>query len=165
MASKPKEPDAPKRLNRTVGVGEALSGVLDTAMRKRGFASRDILTQWKAMAPKPYDALALPDRLAWPRGARGAEGATLYLRCAPGQALALAHEAPLIAAAVNRYFGYLLVKDVRMSFEPMTAKVETVVSEVQPPSPEVAAAAGSVSDPGVREALIRLGNSLQRRGK
>ncbi|HWA17908.1 MAG TPA: hypothetical protein VG757_02835, partial [Devosia sp.] len=88
-----------------------------------------------------------------------------YLRCAPGQALALAHEAPLIAAAVNRYFGYLLVKDVRMSLEPMTATADTSVAETPAPSPEVVAAAGSVSDQGVREALIRLGNSLRQRRK
>ena len=94
--------------------------MLDAALKKRGFATRDILTHWAAMAPKPYDALAMPDQLKWPRGA-GHEGATLYLRCAPGHALALSHEAPLIAAAVNRYFGYLLVREVRLSAEPFSA--------------------------------------------
>ena len=62
------------------------------------------------MAPKPYDKVAVPDRLSWPRGERSAEGATLYLRCAPGHALALQHEGQQIAAAVNRYFGYVLVR-------------------------------------------------------
>jgi hypothetical protein len=38
----------------------------------------------------------------------------------PGHALALQHEGPLIAAAVNRYFGYVLVRDVKLSLEPMT---------------------------------------------
>ncbi|MHB1110603.1 MAG: DUF721 domain-containing protein, partial [Devosia sp.] len=118
MAAKTKEDDTPRRLNRVVGVAEALSKALDPALRKRGFASRDIITHWAAMAPAPYDKVALPDRLSWPRGERGAEGATLYLRCVPGHALALSHEGPLIAAAINRYFGYVLVGAVRLSAEP-----------------------------------------------
>lgn len=163
MASKPKEPSEPKRLNRTVGLGEALSGVLDAALKKRGFASRDILTQWASMAPKPYDVLAFPDRLGWPRGARGAEGATLYLRCAPGQALALSHEGPRIAAAVNRYFGYLLVNDVRLSLEPMPRlAVDAPKAPVQV-SAEMLEKASSIKDQGVREALERLGSALKRR--
>jgi hypothetical protein len=55
LAKKPQEPAEPKRLNRTVGVSEALSHVLDSALKKRGFATRDILANWAAMAPKPYD--------------------------------------------------------------------------------------------------------------
>ena len=97
MAKKKDEAAAPKRLNRAVGVAEALGGVLDSALKKRGFATRDILANWPAMAPKPYDKVALPAELKWPRGA-GHEGATLYLRCAESQRLALAHEAPMIAA-------------------------------------------------------------------
>jgi hypothetical protein len=160
MASKPKEPEPPRRLNRAVGVGEALSGVLDTALRKRGFASRDILTHWAAMAPKPYDTVALPDRLAWPRGAKGAEGATLYLRCAQGHALALAHEGPAIAAAVNRYFGYVLVNEVRRSLEPMPKAKEALRRAVQTVSPDVEAAVAEVENDAVRAALRGLGTAL-----
>ena len=69
MARKSEEPAEPKRLNRTVGVAEALGGVLDSALKKRGFATRDILSNWAAMAPKPYDKVALPAELKWPRGA------------------------------------------------------------------------------------------------
>ena len=101
MAKKSEEAPEPKRLNRTVGVAEALSGVLDSALKKRGFATRDILANWASMAPKPYDTAAVPAELKWPRGA-GHEGATLFLRCAESQRLALAHEAPMVAAAVNR---------------------------------------------------------------
>lgn len=164
MAAKSKEPAPPKRLNRTVGLGEALKGVLDTALKKRGFASRDILSNWKAMAPKPYDLIALPDRLAWPRGARGAEGATLYLRCAPGRALALSHEAPMIAAAVNRYFGYVLVKDVRLSLEAFNAG--SPAGDAAPPeAPEnvrktVQDAVADIADDGLKAALGTLGERL-----
>jgi hypothetical protein len=145
-----------------VAVSEALSGVLDSVLKKRGFATRDLLTHWTAMAPKPYDRLAVPDQLKWPRGA-GHEGATLYLRCAPGHALALAHEGGLIAAAVNRYFGYFLVRDVRLSAEPFTIAAPAR-APAPSPAPETARAAadavGSVGDAGLRDALEGLGRSV-----
>lgn len=162
VAAKSKEPGEPKRLNRTVGLSDALSGVLDAALKKRGFATRDVLTHWSSIAPKPYDALAVPDQLKWPRGA-GHEGATLYLRCAPGHALALSHEAGLIASAVNRYFGYFLVKEVRLSAEPFTAGSVKKAKD-HSTLPEVAKHAGEavigVSDPGLREALEGLGRGV-----
>jgi hypothetical protein len=163
MAAKPKASDAPKRLNRAVGMAEAMSAVLEPAMRKRGFASRDILTHWAAMAPAPYDKVAIPDKLSWPRGERGADGATLYLRCVAGHALALSHEGPLIAAAVNRYFGYLLVNAVRLSIEPFSpgsgAKPET--ASVAPATREkVSDALDAVEDDGVKEALRQLGHAI-----
>lgn len=162
MATKSKEPDEPKRLNRTVGVSDALSGVLDAVLKKRGFATRDIITHWPAMAPKPYDALTVPDQLKWPRGA-GHEGATLYLRCAPGHALAVSHEGGLIASAVNRYFGYFLVRDVRLSAEPFTTNS---AKKAKPAGtlPEVAQHAGNavaeVGDPALKEALKGLGEQV-----
>ena len=162
MAKAP--PAEPKRLNRSVEIGAALNGVLDGLFRKRGFATRDILANWATMAPRPYDTLAIPDQLKWPRGASH-EGATLYLRCAEGQRLALAHEGALIAAAVNRYFGYFLVREVRLSVEPF--RVNSAPSaQVQPVAPEIVAEVGrevaKVEDAALRDALAVLGRSLRR---
>lgn len=158
----PKEPKEWKRLNRAVGVSEALGGVLDSALKKRGFATRDLITNWAAMAPKPYDQVAVPDQLKWPRGA-GHEGATLLLRCAPGHALALSHEGALIAAAVNRYFGYFLVREVRLSAEPFTAS-SAPKAKAQPVSREAAEKAGAavseVENAGLKDALKALGEGI-----
>lgn len=152
----------PKRLNRAVGVSDALRGVLDAALKKRGFATRDILSNWAAIAPKPYDGLTLPDELRWPRGA-GHEGATLFLRCAEGHAMAVSHEAPLIAAAVNRYFGYFLVREVRLSAEPMSPRpADTIRAEPQSEAASLKSgeAVVDVVDPGLREALKTLGTRV-----
>jgi hypothetical protein len=154
----------PKRLNRVVGAGEALAKALDPVFKKRGFASRDIITHWGAMAPTPYDKVAAPDRLAWPRGERGAGGATLYLRCAPGHALALSHEGAKIAAAINRYFGYVLVGAVRLSAEPFTpgsAEVPQIPAKSTPLADgRVERAVAEVGDDGLRDALRRLGRGI-----
>ncbi len=166
MADKRQEP---KRLNRSVGVGEAASRALDPALRKRGFASRDIITHWAAMAPKPYDAMARPDRLVWPRGARGTEGATLYVRCAPGHALGLSHEAQAVAAAVNRYFGYLLVGSVRLSVEPFNPgsgeKVQPRPKLAEPARVKVETAVEGIEDEAVKQALRELGHAVLGRNR
>ena len=168
MAPKPKADAEPKRLNRTVDISEALKHALDPAMRKRGFASRDIITHWAAMAPKPYDAVTVPDRLVWPRGEKGADGATLYLRCAPGHALALQHEGPMIARSINRYFGYLLVANCRISAEPFSTRSEEKAKPLLVPDTarqHVGEAVEKVGDDGVKEALRALGHALHARRK
>ena len=142
----------PKRRNRTMNIADVLSGALDPVLKKRGFASRDILLHWPAMAPKPYDEVAIPDKLTWPRGEKSAEGATLLLRCIPGHALAIAHEGPRIAAAINRYFGYVLVANVRLSAEPAPAVRAKVGAQV-----------ADVEDEALREALRTLGHALSGR--
>jgi hypothetical protein len=164
MAAKTKDSEEPKRLNRVVSAGDALQRALDPVFRKRGFASRDIISHWAAMAPRPYDQVSAPDRLVWPRGERTAGGAVLYLRCAAGHQLALSHEGEKIAAAVNRYFGYVLVGAVRLSAEPF--------DPAKPPAPPPAPAAtprvvestvAPVEDPELRDALRRLGRGIMRK--
>jgi hypothetical protein len=159
-----KDDEEPKRLNRVVGAGEALGRALDPVFRKRGFASRDLVTHWKAMAPEPYGSVAQPDKLTWPRGVKTAEGATLYLRIANGHALALAHEGERIAAAINRYFGYLLIGAVRQSPLPFVPGEAAAVVEHEEPPEEVRQAVGAavagVDDQGLRDALERLGRRI-----
>jgi hypothetical protein len=163
MAAKSKDDEAPKRLNRAVGVGEALNKALDPVFRKRGFASRDLITHWSAMAPAPYDRIAAPDKLVWPRGERSAGGATLYLRCAAGHALALQHEGPMVAKSINRYFGYVLVGGVRLSAEPFIAKaqaIEPAAKATETPHPVADREVDVVADDGLRDALRRLGRGI-----
>jgi hypothetical protein len=167
MTESPKPKSEPRRKNRAVSVADALAGALDPMLKKRGFASRDILAHWGAIAPAPYDKVAIPDKLTWPRGERSAEGATLYLRCIPGHALAIAHEGGAIAAAINRYFGYVLVGQVRLSATPFSpGSGETVHKPIQPSQSVVAkvgASVAGVEDEGLREALRALGHALSSR--
>lgn len=157
----------PKRRNRTLSVADALTGALDPVFRKRGFASRDIIANWATMAPAPYNTATTPDKLNWPRGEKSAEGATLVLRCAPGHAMAAQHDAPRIAAAINRYFGYFLVNAVRLSAEPFTPGSAVTAQKSAQPSQSVAAKVGAqvanVKDDGLREALRTLGHALSSR--
>ena len=81
----------------------------------------------------------------------------------PGHQLALAHEGPRIAAAINRYFGYLLVKDVRLSAEPFSTdsarkpKGRTTLPEV---AKHAGDAVAGVDDPALKGALKGLGEAV-----
>lgn len=171
MAQKPigKDQKTAKRLNRVTGLGDAIGKAIDPVFRKRGFASRDIVSNWAAMAPVPYDKLAIPDKLVWPRGEAGADGAILFLRCAESQRLALSHEGAAIAAAVNRYFGYLLVGAVKISSTPFSSSSDQTDKNLVEPSAEtrqtVDQALENVEDDGLKSALRQLGHSLLERDK
>ncbi|PXA97388.1 hypothetical protein DMC47_13775 [Nostoc sp. 3335mG] len=160
----------PKRRNKTLGLADVLSGALDPVLKKRGFATRDIITHWRVIAPPPYDQTTIPDKLVWPRSAgQGHEGAVLYLRCGPGQALFVQHAASEIAQAVNRYFGYLLVDEVRLSAEPFTpgsgAKAQKTRQPSQSDIAKVGAAVEKIEDTDLREALRALGLALSGRSE
>lgn len=167
MVTAKSELPEPKRRNKTLNLGDVLAGALDPVLKKRGFASRDIITHWAAIAPKPYDSVAVPDKLLWPRGERSAEGATLVLRCVPGHALAIQHEGQKIAAAVNRYFGYFLVGQVRLSPEPFSPGSGDKRQKSHQPSQSVQAKVGAqvaeIEDDDLREALRTLGHALSSR--
>lgn len=142
-----------------------LGNTLDPALRRRGFASRDLIANWKAIAPTPYDVISAPDKLVWPRRDRpDPEGAVLYLRCREGHGLALTHEAPAIAAAVNRYFGYLLVSTIRLSPTPyvgLESRVEQPVRELPPEkAKKLNEAVSVIEDEGLRAALENLGRGI-----
>lgn len=167
MAGKGQESKAEKRANRAVGLADALGATLGPALKKRGFASRDLVAHWPAIAPAPYDRVAAPDQLKWPRGERGADGAVLLVRCADSHRLALQHEGAKVAAAINRYFGYLLVAEVRLSATPFSAG--SAAERKAAPQPDAAdsarveASLARVADPGLRDALRRLGLGLMGR--
>lgn len=160
----------PKRRNRTLAVADVLSGALDPVLKKRGFATRDIITHWRVIAPPPYDQTTMPDKLVWPRSAaQGHEGAVLFLRCGPGQALYVQHAAGEISSAVNRYFGYLLVGEIRLSAEPFTPGSGQRRNKARQPSQseiaKVGAALEKVEDGELREALRTLGLALAARSE
>jgi hypothetical protein len=159
----PSTEKTPRRRNATVSVAEALGGVIDPVLRKRGFASRDLVAHWQVIAPAPYGALSVPDKLVWPRNAEGA-GATLWLRAAPGHGLALTHEADRIAQTVNRYFGYVLVRSVRLSPDPFTPGSAALGENHDKPSDRTQTTVDDtiahVKDDGLREALRTLGHAL-----
>jgi len=168
MAAEKKPPKQPssERLNKVSGLSDVIGPVLDPVLRKRGFASREIVANWTAIAPAIYRDVTFPDRLVWRRGA-GDQAGTLYLRCAEAHRLAVSHDGALIAGAINRYFGYVLVETVKMSAEPFSPHSAATTEDRPEPSErtrrEVDAQLEGIEDPELKQALERLGLGLKTR--
>ncbi|MCB9993312.1 MAG: DUF721 domain-containing protein [Hyphomicrobiaceae bacterium] len=150
-----------KRRNRDAPLDELIGAVMDPVLRKRGFASSEILKRWPVIAPPPYSEKSLPDRLSWPRGE---ETGTLHLRIVPGLRLAATHDAPKILASVNTYFGYLLVERLMLSPSPFIPGSDALPQiEPQPDGAtqkRVAEAVGDVDEGPLKDALRTLGESI-----
>lgn len=166
MSSKP---DPTRRLNRAVRAGDLIGPLLGPALKKRGFATRDLIAHWQDIAPKPYGEVTRPDRLSWPRNEANGDGARLFLRCAEGHAMAVAHDKASIAAAINRYFGYFLIGSVELSATPFSTHSDQK-AKTRPPIDEAIAArvkksVAVIEDEGLRDALRHLGEALEMKKK
>lgn len=164
--------DPTERLGRAVAIGEIAGRALDPVIRQRGFATSELIANWKTIVPAPYDRAVLPDRLKWDRPAPDApaDGARLIVRVDPAHAAGFLHEIPVIRDAINRYFGFFLVSDIRTSREPFVPRPR-VSAEEAPPEPSeselraVRDVVERVEDPQLREALAKLGGAIVKRGR
>lgn len=147
-----------------------IGNALDPTLKRRGFASRDLLANWVSIVPAPWNEVAMPDRLVWPRRDKPEpEGAILHLRCMEGHGLALSHEGPLIAASINRYFGYLLVGRVRLASMPIERKRHQPQADGIRLSPRdnetIRQATSQIEDAALRQALQTLGRGILGKAK
>ena len=122
----------------------------------RGFAQIELVTRWSEIAGRELSEHCFPYRLS----AGGASGATLTLVADDRAALELQHQAPKIIDKINGYFGRAVVSKIkvvagdiprphagRARARPLTAAEEA----------DLERRVRDVEDPGLRDALARLG--------
>ena len=162
--------DTRKRSGRARPIGELVGRLVAPALRRRGFATADLMTHWPDLVGPRYCGLTRPEKLHWPRGSGtdpDAEHrpATLSMACDPGAALFVQHELDQIRERINAYFGYTVVGRIKL----VQKSFETEAGEGPPPdsaelSPDqlrrLRASTGSVDDDGLRAALDRLGRGV-----
>jgi len=164
--------DPTERLGRAVAIGEIAGRALDPIIRQRGFATSELIANWTTIVPAPYDRAVMPDKLKWTRPVPDApaDGASLYVRVDPAHAAGFLHEIPVIRDAINRYFGFFLVSDIRTSREPFVPRPRAP-GGAEPSEPTdserraVEAKVEGIADPQLREALARLGGGIAKRGR
>lgn len=160
-----------RRLNRSVSVGDVAMKAVEPVLRKRGFASADILTHWKAIVPPPYGEAVMPDKLVWPKNADGereAAGAVLQVRVSPAVSLQFNHEIPALRDAINRYFGFYLIAEIKPSRTPFIAgsaakTQDRPIATDKAVRDRVQRQTEGTSDDELRDALQRLGEGIARR--
>jgi hypothetical protein len=136
------------------------------AFERYGFAHGELVAQWAAIVGEDLAARCSPEKMAWPKGReagnRHAEGATLTVKCDPGLGLALSYETDRIAEAVNAFYGYRAIASVKVV---QGARAAPRQQRAQPPAPPadvvraVEAKVDGITEPGLRDALTRLGQA------
>lgn len=114
-------------------VGAFVPKLTKKAFEKYGFPAAALLTDWAAIVGPELASFTQPEKLKWPRGARGKAAdfgesasqepidgaATLVLRADGPCSIEVQQQAGLIIERINRYFGYRAVRDLRVIQAPI----------------------------------------------
>lgn len=161
-------PEKPRRWRQgPVNIGVFTGRIAKPALGKRGFAGAEILSHWTTIVGPELAAFAVPLEVKYPRGRNA--GATLHLRVAHGGAATMLQmKVPAIIERINRFFGYAAVAQVQAAQGPLPPRARPL----PPPKPLSAAAlakvegdVAGVTSESLRAALLKLGKTLQQRGR
>ena len=88
------------------------------AFRKFGFVQSSVVSRWREIVGDRLADVTQPAMIRFPAGQKA--GGTLHLTISGAHAPMLQHVAPDIIGAVNRFFGYAAVAQVRMTHGQVT---------------------------------------------
>lgn len=156
-------------------VGSFLPALTRKAFEKYGFSTAALVTDWVRIVGRELAVATAPERLKWPRGVapadvegnapgQGRRGATLVLRVDGGLSLDVQHKARQIIERINTYFGYAAVAQLRIVQGPVGVEGGSIPRATLPPrtvSHPLTAEVAQVADPGLRDALARLGAEVK----
>ena len=152
-------------------VGSFVPGLTRKAFEKYGFSTASLVTDWAAIAGIELAAYTVPERLKWPRrpdqeadatapAPKGRSGATLVLRVDGARGLDVQYNARQIIERINAYFGYAAVAELRIVQAPV-AVAQAERRERRPPMAPLTQDVAGIGDPGLRDALARLGAGVR----
>lgn len=134
-----------------------------TAFRKFGFIQSSVVSRWREIVGDRLAAVTQPAMIRFPAGQKA--GGTLHLTISGAHAPMLQHVAPDIIGAVNRFFGYAAIAQVRMTHGRVTPPTDLGVP-VQPPAmlkpvpAELGDSLRDIGDPELRTVLERMAAGL-----
>ena len=157
--------DVPRRSFRARGLADLMGDLTKGPLRKRGFAHREIVTRWPEIVGEMLGRHSLPERVRFARDET--EGATLVVRAASGFATELQHLEPAVIARINGYFGFRAIGRLAIVQAPLPAPRQPVPVPARALSAAeeaaIASQASRLRDPGLAQALQRLGTAIQAR--
>ena len=135
---------------------------------QHGFASAEIVTHWADIAGADIAAHCEPMKIAWPRrrNANDAdpEPAVLVLRVEGPCAIEIQHQAAVIIARVNSFFGWPATGRIALRQAPLRRRR----ARAAPPPPDAESVRAeskrlsAIADDDLRGALARLGAAVKR---
>lgn len=140
-------------------LGKHFRNLTEAAFRSHGFAQADVLARWPEIVGEAIAAAARPERIRWPRAAKETGGGTLFVRAMAGRGLEVQQAVPLIIERINRFLGYgaIMAVKIQQSHEAPgeTAAKPVAVALAEPPK--------GIAEPGLAQALQRLGGGVRAR--
>ncbi len=131
------------------------------AFQRHGFASEQLVAQWRVIVGEQVAAISRPEKIKWPRGndASGHQsGGTLVLKATSGRALELHYETPRIIERVNQFLGYGAIAALKVT--PDNSPPPALKIPRKPMKPEAAKAWADsfddIADPDLKAALSKL---------
>jgi len=167
MNDKPvKDGPQTKRYGGMRALAATLPRVASPVLGKRGFSEAQLIAQWPAVIGENLALHMAPERISFARGGR--RDGTLRVRVEPGFALEAQHREPQILERINAFFGYRAVARLALTQGPLPrgqiprpALRKLGEDERRTLDRRLAA----VEDPGLRDALRRLGEAVIGSGK
>jgi len=152
----PGRPTAERRRGHPTRAGLLLPQAAARAYRKHGFAEARLVTDWQAIVGERLAEVCLPEKL-------GRDGA-LSIRVAPAFALELQHLEPKILERIATFFGHRAVTRLKLRQGDVARPEGPRPREPRPLTDAETRALedqlSGIDDPGLREALERLGRAV-----
>lgn len=147
-------------------LADLIGRALGPALARQGFGEADLILHWEDIVGERLAQWSEPIKLQWPpRGPlrapnAAAEPATLVVRVEGAFALELQHLAPIVVERINSHLGWRCVGRLALRQGPLE-RLARPLHKPAAPSPAARAAAAraveGIADPGLRDALERLG--------
>ena len=134
---------------------------------QRGFAATEIVTHWPDIAGPDIAIHCEPIKIEWPRrrDTANTDTATLVLRVEGPTAIEIQHQAAVIIARVNSFFGWPAIGRIALRQAPLTRRRPRTAPP--PPDPDAVRSENQrlsgIADEDLRSALARLGAAVKRR--
>ena len=129
------------------------------AFRKFGFVQSAVVSRWREIVGDRLADVTQPAMIRFPAGQKA--GGTLHLTISGAHAPMLQHVAPDIIGAVNRFFGYAAVAQVRMTHGQVTPAAPVQQPAMLKPVPaELGDSLRDIGDPELRTVLERMAAGL-----
>jgi hypothetical protein len=155
-----------KRYGGMRALAATLPRVASPVLGKRGFSEAQLIAQWPAVIGENLARHMAPERISFARGGR--RDGTLRVRVEPGFALEAQHREPQILERINAFFGYRAVARLALTQGPLPR------GQTPRPAPRklgederrtLDRRLAAIEDPGLRDALRRLGEAVIGSGK
>jgi hypothetical protein len=146
-------------------IADLVSGAIDQACRRRGFASSELVTLWPELVGAEIAAGCRPEKLVWPRRREAGESdpATLIVASDGATALVLTHAGPQIVERLNAFLGWRAIGRIRIeqTFRPPPPPRPAPCTTLDPAeTAAIKRSAAGIADAGLRDAVERLGRAV-----